>query len=459
MRLRGLICGAALCLLCLWPAGAARAETAGEAVTVSLDEARDIARRAVQRGQAGLARHVALGLLQADPQDILALLVLSAAEAQLGNTQAATEAGRRAHRAAPDDAHRYEAATLTAQALTRAGRHQQAKLWLRRAGQAAPDERTREMAKANHRAVSRTSPLSMQFSLSVAPSSNVNNGSQRDTVLILGEPFQLAGANRALSGTEATLGAAFGWRLSETPKARSEATLRLVARKVSLSSDAKAQAPDVRGSDYDYALVEAGLSHRFRPGAAPLVWTLGAIAGHSWSGGRDLADYLRLEGGAEYALDTRTGLALKVGAERQWRRDDASFGADVLSASATAVRVLENGDRISLILGLRDTQSPNARVDHQSVSAQVEWQKATPLHGVGLNAGLSLSLRRYGATAAFPAGRDDVQMGARVGLVLERLDYMGFAPTIDLTATRTKSDFVLNDARSLGLSFGVRSTF
>lgn len=456
MRLRGIICGAILSLLCAWPAGTAKAE---KAVTVSLPEAREIARRAVARGQAGLARHVALGLLQADPNDSIALLVLSAAEARLGNPEAATEAGRRAFRAAHDASHRYEAATLTAQALSLAGRHQQAKLWLRRAGQAAPNDQARAMAKANHRAVSRASRLTTQFSLSVAPSSNVNNGSERDSVLILGQQFQLAGVNRALSGTEATLAAAFGWRLSQTARSRSEATLRLVARKVQLSSEAKALAPGAQGSDYDYALVETGFSHRLRPGATPLVWTFGTVAGHSWSGGRDLADYLRLEAGAEYAPDNRSGLALRFGAERQWRRDDPSFGADILSVSATAVRVLDNGDRVSLTLGLRDTDSANARVDHHALSAQAEWQKATPIHGVGLTAGVSLTLRRYGPTAGFPTGRDDVQMGARVGLVFERFDYMGFAPTLDVTATRTRSDYVLNDARSLGVSFGVRSTF
>ena len=459
MRLAGLISAAAFVLALFGPSGPAMAGLETDSVTVSLAEAREIARRAVARGQAGLARHVALGLLEADPQDALALLVLSAAEARLGNVEAATQAGRRAFRAAPDDSHRFEAATLTAQALSLAGRHQQAKLWLRRAGQAAPNDQARAMAKANHRAVSRASNLSMQFSLSVAPSSNVNNGSERDSVLILGQQFQLAGVNRALSGTEATLGAHLGWRLSETPTSRSEVTLRLVARKVRLSSEAKALAPGAQGSDYDYALVEAGFAHRVRPGSTPLVWTFGTVAGHSWSGGRDLADYLRIEAGAEYALGRQSGFALKFGAERQWRRDDPSFGADILSVSATGVRVLENGDRASLTLGLRDTQSPNARVDHHALSAQAEWQKATPIHGVGLNAGLSLTLRRYGATAGFPAGRDDVQMGARIGLVFERLDYMGFAPTLDLTATRTRSDFVLNDARSLGLSFGVRSTF
>ncbi|MFN4170254.1 MAG: tetratricopeptide repeat protein [Pseudorhodobacter sp.] len=460
MPLHRLIPAAVLALTFLGQSGPAVAEAAkDQTMTVSLPEAREIARRAAQRGQAGLARHVALGLLQADPQDVLALLVLSSAEAQLGNPQAAAEAGRTAWKAAPDDIHRYEAATLTAQALTMDGRHQQAKIWLRRAGQVAPDARLRSMARANHRAVSRTSPLSMQFSLSVAPSSNVNNGTHHDTILIFGEPFQLAGATRALSGMEATVGAAFGWRLSETPKARSEATLRLVGRKVSLSSEAKVQAPGARGGDYDYALVEAGLAHRFRPGAAPLVWTFGAAAGHSWSGGRDLADYLRLEGGAEYALTPRMGLALKLGAERQWRRDDASFGADILSVSGTAIRMQENGDRISLTLGLRDTQSANARVDHLALSAQLDWQRASPIRGIGLNAGASVALRRYGATAAFPAGRDDVQVGARLGLVFERLDYMGFAPTLDITATRTRSDYILNDARSLGVSFGVRSTF
>ena len=78
-------------------AGVALASAAGaETVKFSLDQGRIIARQALMAGNAALARALAKGLLQADAHDPYALLILTAAETQLGNPTAGRQAGRAA---------------------------------------------------------------------------------------------------------------------------------------------------------------------------------------------------------------------------------------------------------------------------------------------------------------------------------------------------------------------------
>lgn len=72
------------------------AAAVAETVKLSLDQGRIIARQALMAGNAALARGLAQGLLQADRNDPYALLILTAAETQLGNPAAGRQAGRAA---------------------------------------------------------------------------------------------------------------------------------------------------------------------------------------------------------------------------------------------------------------------------------------------------------------------------------------------------------------------------
>ena len=98
-----------------------------------------MAERAALSGRFAVARSLALGLLQRDPNEFAALMILTTAEIGLGNWDAAVNAGRRAFRATDLDMQRVNAARLVASAHFRAGQHTRAELWLGRALTLAPD--------------------------------------------------------------------------------------------------------------------------------------------------------------------------------------------------------------------------------------------------------------------------------------------------------------------------------
>ena len=75
-----------------------------------LDEGRTAARQAAVQGQFQLARDLALALIQADPNDRPALVVLAAVQPQLGDGRAGRRAGVRAFRLSSTEGERYEAA-------------------------------------------------------------------------------------------------------------------------------------------------------------------------------------------------------------------------------------------------------------------------------------------------------------------------------------------------------------
>ncbi len=82
---------AALLLGLLAATGPLHAET-----RLSPDEGRQFAIQLVQNGQPTAARAAALALLARDPDDVIALIVLSRAERDLGNYAAARAAAARA---------------------------------------------------------------------------------------------------------------------------------------------------------------------------------------------------------------------------------------------------------------------------------------------------------------------------------------------------------------------------
>lgn len=87
-----------------------------ETVEFSLDQGRVVARQALMSGNAQLARALAAGLLQADPNDPYALLIMTASETQLGRPAEGRKAGRAAWIAARGlpDGLRYDIARYTA---------------------------------------------------------------------------------------------------------------------------------------------------------------------------------------------------------------------------------------------------------------------------------------------------------------------------------------------------------
>ena len=83
-------------------------------VELTLDDARTLAMRALLAGEDGAATQIANGLLQANPNDRAALIIMAAAAPRQGNPVEGRKAGARAWRLSQTDTEKYEAARLTA---------------------------------------------------------------------------------------------------------------------------------------------------------------------------------------------------------------------------------------------------------------------------------------------------------------------------------------------------------
>lgn len=437
-----------------------RAPGTDTSVTLTPDQSRRLASDLIGAGEGDAARAILAALLERDPDDAVALLLLARAERAARRDRPAFRLARRAYGAAVEDGLRYAAAFGAAEALVMGGRVTRGQLWLRRAAQVAPDDAARAHVERQFRVLRRINPLSVNLSFSVVPSSNVNNGAQDGTVDLFGLPFQLSGTAQALSGVEAAAGVSLRYRLSETEARATEAGLMLFHRAVRLSDAARAIAPGARGSDFTFQAAEVSVRHRLRADdAAGGAWTGQAVLGRNWFGGSTLTDYLRLSAGRSLPLNQATALSLEVTGEWRDRRDQAARSSDSVEAVARLDHRRASGDRAGLHFGLRDTGSASTAIDHSGILAGLRYALADPVAGVGLSAALDLEWRDYGADPLAPGGREDIHATLGVTATLHGVDYYGFSPTVELRARGVFSDVRIYDTREYGLRLGIVSNF
>lgn len=436
--------------------------TVGQAdpAVVSIAQSRDLAFRLLSQKQPSAAKAIAQALLQRDPEDVKALLILSRSERLLENSQAAKQAGKRAWRIAETPEDRFTAAMLTAQAVSSSGNKIGAQLWLRRAAGAAPNDKLKNTAVRDLRFVRGTSPVALRFDLSVAPSSNINNGSKSDTIEIVGLPFAISGDAQALSGIEYTFGTTLSYKLPKKGAWDVTASLGLDTKFYSLTSSAKALAPGVSGSDYAFQQVDAILSAQRPDQNNKGATSLYLKAGQNWYGGSALTRFAGVGIGRQIKAGERSSLSFNLGAERQWRQDNDLRSADVLSTSATWAHGLTNGGAMWITGYASDTVSASASVAQETLGATIRYAHGKPIFaGTMLEMSLGYQVKSFDRAQAPFARREDDTVNASVKMIFNDLDYMGFAPTAEVTAKRSTSTLGQFDIDDFGLKLGLRSTF
>jgi tetratricopeptide (TPR) repeat protein len=448
-------------LMSVWVAllGGALFPVRAEGVIVTVEALRYLGFETLAAGDAPRALAYAEALLKRDPGDGVALILRSKALRALGRYPEAAASGRLAFRVAPDKAGRYGAAMVTAQALASDGARTRAQVWLRRAVQEAPSDTARKIAVRDFDYVRIRNPLSFTFDLSAAPSSNVNGGSANAVSQFLGLPFVLSGDARALSGYEVAAGATVKLRRPLTETGASEFRLSAQLRHYWLSGEARAQAPAARGSDYDYAAVELGWQRRFRARGHKTDLTFGAVLGRNWYGYQPLSTYGRVTIDAARPLAPGLTGQLTLAAEVQKRDDDPRRDATVLTFGGAVQKMLPNGDRLTLSLAARRTEADSSSVAHRALLGGIGWDRARPVGPVRISGGLSFEERDYDVFPLALSGRQDLRVTARLSLTLTDVQYLGFQPVIDLTASHNWSNIGLYETREAGISFGFKSAF
>ncbi|KGB83517.1 hypothetical protein JT55_01760 [Rhodovulum sp. NI22] len=429
------------------------------AVTLRPDQMRAAVGLALEQRDDATALRLAEALLQRDPQDVFALIAKSRAARNLGQYDTARAAGRAAWQLAETENDRYFAALSVAQALSSAGARTRAQLWLRRAAQVAPSDTARALAVRDFRYVRGRNPWSTQLSFGITPSSNVNNGSKSDTIDIGGLSFILSGDARALSGIEYRFGLQSEYRRRVQERTWLFVSGALDTKSYSLSSEARAQAPDLDSGDLAYQEAQLTFGGTTFVSRATGPTTLSTTFGKAWSGGAHLADYLRLQAQQGVRLGQTGRLRFSLSAEEQWRKDYSINDSTTWTAEAAWSRRLPGGGGLQLGLGLRDAQSDGPAIAHDARIATVTYNHGKPVVGAWLGVSLSYEARQYDQPLYGTSARADDKTTLRLTAFFAERDYYGFAPEIALKASRNLSNVSLYENEEYGVSIGVRSAF
>lgn len=443
----------------LWAMAGAAVAASEEPIVLKPAGMRAAVMVALDQGNDPAALRLSEALLERDPDEVFALLARARALRNMGRYEDSLADARRAWTLAETDGDRFSAAMVRAQALSSMGQRTMAQIWLRRAGQHAPDERAKAMVARDYAHVRAHNPWATQLTFGITPSSNVNNGSSSDIVVIGGLPFVLAPSARALSGVELRFGASTRYRMKPSETLSLYVGAEIDTRHYRLSSDAKDEAPGVDGSDFAWAAAEVSFGGYWSPSpeAGPLGFEL--TLGKSFYGGDPLADYARAELAKSYAIAPRTVLRLTGSVEQQWRADSSTNDATVTSGQAAITRRLGNGDLLSFSVGLRDTVSDGASVAHDAQLAHIGYRLGRPVAGARVGFSMAYESRDYDDSLFGGAPRADDRLEFGVTAFLPDYDYYGFAPEIGLTAERVQSNISLYDSEEIGLTLGFRSAF
>lgn len=428
-------------------------------VEVSPEELRLSAHTAEQAGQSEAAIRIVAALLERDPEDTVALIVLSRAERDLGRYNRALIAARKAWRLAPDENGRFAAAMAIAQAQSSAGNRTMGQFWLRRAADIAPNDDARAVAIRDFRYVRARNPWAAEFSFNVTPTNNVNNGSARETSQLFGLPleFQLSATAQALSGYEISGGVAGRYRFTQDARHAQDITYLLNHRTYLLSEEAKAAAPGVKGSDFAFSQLALGYNYHRTPENWPGPFSLSLTGGNTWYAGNTYFSFLRVGGQQSFRFSDKTVLTLFGTAERQF--GEQAPDVDRLNVTLRLNQQIGQLGVLGLTVGNTTSISASDTGDFSEQRVGADFRIGKPIAGIDVSFGLDWRGRDFVRSRFDPAGRRDNEVTGRVNLVFRQIDRFGFNPTVTVQSSRTDSTIGLFDREKTGVQIGIRSSF
>ncbi len=452
-----------------WCAGAALVICVGlpasAQVALSPDDLRRAAMVSLRDGDAVTARRYAEALVVRDTEDRNAYLILSRAARDMGDIPPARAAARKAWALSQNDAQRYSAALIMAQVLATDGKRTRAQLWLRRAAQHAPTAALRARAQRDFGYVKQRNPWRTDLTFTLAPNSNINNGSARDrsrlnyavSELLFGEQieYDLDDEAQAIAGIEIGGALRTRFRFHQTPTTAHDAKLSLSYRSFSITDDLSNDT--IKGSDYAFGSIAAGYGFRHLSDDRRHEFALDIEGGQTWYGGARYAAYLRTQAQQTVFADARRQLRFGADLERQWGQ--ATPDRDTIGLSASVTQAFASGNSGFVGLSARVTQSPNPGSEFSEVTLRTGLSLRKPVLGAAVQFGLGASWRDYDISRDSPDGRQDNRIFADVTATFKEIDYYGFNPTVRLSASTTDSNIGLYDTNRVGLNFGIKSAF
>lgn len=437
---------------------AAIASTAHAQTEVDIATAKRLAVVLIAKGQPRAAHEVLSALLQRNSKDPEILISMSRAERQMGAFSQAAASGRAAFRYATNPTLKYIAARVTAEALASNNQHTMAQIWLRRAGQNAPDAQAKTSIQRDYSYVRSRNPWSFNFDGSIAPTDNANDAPTSDEIVIGGLIF-LDPTARPIPGLELNFSAMASYRLPATETRQTQFSLAYDARRVQLGSEAATIDPDLKDSDFAFDRVTFGWAGKFRRTQGTGVFDLSSNLFLDWNGGARSQNGQAIAAGYTFPVADQQWLRFGGSLENLDRVDNPLRSSTTLRLSAGWNARLQNRDAVGVRLTLSETESASLAVAHHSSRLRAYYTLADPVMSAKISFAADLRGTLFDEPLYSAERRKDTAVAISASATFSDWGRLGFAPVVELRNERVRSNVARFDTRSTQLSLSIRSTY
>ena len=422
----------------------------------------NLAAQMIEGGQPQGAEALASTLVQRDAKDAQAWLLLATARMAQQDFDGGLDAARKAFRSATTPSVKVRAARMAAAANFQSQRFFRAEYWLRQARQHVTTPDGLRAVQADFQGLKRANPWEVSVSAAIAPNSNINNGSDQETIIIWGLPFRLNADARPLSGLEYSAGVNLARRISESATHQTKIGLNTFYRTFSMSADAKAKAPDVSGGDYAFGVAELFWQRNWQHKLANGPASLNATFGKNWYAGEAYTRYGRLSFGQEFRNADGSSLSANLSVQRLINDRDNGMLSTTWTLGAQHSLRLASGDILLANAGWDKTTSTHASLRNTAIKAGLTYALAKPIVGSNLSLSAGVEKRDWKNSTYEPTpgeGRHDKTVNVGANLVLNQMSAYGFTPALRFDARKTFSNISLFSKTSYGVRLGLESRF
>ncbi|MEJ8562596.1 hypothetical protein QTO30_16110 [Yoonia sp. GPGPB17] len=407
-------------------------------------------------------------MLDAQPDSFAAFYLMALAQADSNDLQAAAQTGRRAYQVAKTEENRFLAARFVGGVRFQAGQYTRSELWLRRAANHTQTEAELASVANAFATANQANPLSLRFSGYVAPTDNINDGSDDGVLRLEGidTTFVLPEDRRSLSGVAFAASTELRYRIAQSPNQSTTLVGTISGETYILSSEAEdllasSPNPDVRAVDgSDFATVTASVGVvRQQNNISPLGPVRAGLAlGTYWEGGERLVDFGDLTLEQIVPIDPNSTFRLRALVREQIARKPTLLDSTLYDVVGSYERTRGNQDQLQLNFGTRRVSAgPENSYDEYEVG--VGYGLAQPVFGVQLYTSLQLGYRNYEEFVTTLDGREDQFISADATATFQDVSYFGFSPSITVSSSRTVSTAEENTTSAVQVLFGVTSNF
>lgn len=249
---------------------------------------------------------------------------------------------------------------------------------------------------------------------------------------------------------------------AELPEGDERADLELDALIANAIANRVYTDQDVTGRDFSSASISGGVVHQriLQDGWNPTTFRLDL--NRTWSAGEPLSWQYSPSISQSVTIADNMALNFQLAqTERQVFETDSRDRHDVSSTSGRAglTYLLENKDRLSVLLDFAESSSTNANSDFSERGIFVDYAIAQPVAGMQFGFGLGYSERDFGFDNIVALDRTDdiITLNARTRFT--NIEYYGFQPEISVNANRTNSVNPRFDTDTVRIGFDLRSSF